>query len=273
MELGDYSNAVLNLEKAISMDQGSSVYYRDYAISQAKGGNTDAAEASLREAVKLGLGEDSIYMVQGEIAFSRGQFQEAREYLEQALLTGEEELRRRAVLLYDEIYREMGTDYLEEEIAFLEQEESRAGGSASARNLTERLADAYARKAEADAGARQEYYGKALEKFLALYEDGYATRQMMENIAIVYQALGAYEQAEEILLAMAEKYPDSYVSYKRLAYLEAERQQEKENADRDYHKMKEYYDQAKKLCEEQDSDQEMQMLDNLIQDLRDGNWL
>lgn len=273
MELGDYSNAVLNLEKAISMDQGSSVYYRDYAISQAKGGNTDAAEASLREAVKLGLGEDSIYMVQGEIAFSRGQFQEAREYLEQALLTGEEELRRRAVLLYDEIYREMGTDYLEEEIAFLEQEESRAGGRASARNLTERLADAYARKAEADTGARQEYYGKALEKFLTLYEGGYATRQMMENIAIVYQALGAYEQAEEILLAMAEKYPDSYVSYKRLAYLEAERQQEKENANRDYHKMKEYYDQAKKLCEEQDSDQEMQMLDNLIQDLKDGNWL
>ena len=72
---------------------------------------------------------------------------------------------------------------------------------------------------------------------------------------------------------MAEKYPDSYVSYKRLAYLEAERQQEKENADRDYHKMKEYYDQAKKLCEEQDNDQEMQMLDNLIRDLKDGNWL
>ena len=72
---------------------------------------------------------------------------------------------------------------------------------------------------------------------------------------------------------MAEKYPDSYVSYKRLAYLEAEMQQEKENADRDYHKMEEYYDQAKKLCEEQDNDQEMQMLDNLIQDLKDGNWL
>ena len=274
MEMEDYSNAALNLEKAVRLDPTNSLYFRDYAISQAKQGKTEEAEACLEEAVKLGLGEDSIYMVRGEVSFVQNRYEEAAEYLEQAISTSTDgDLRKRAVLLYDDIFRELGDAYLEEEIAFLEQEESRESGSAAGMNLTERLADAYARKAEADGESREEYYRKALDRFLALYENGYTTRQMMENIAIIRQALGEYDQAEEMLFAMAEQYPDSYISYKRLAYLEAERQQEKENQERDYSRMKEYYDRARELYGDQDTDQEMQMLDNLIRDLKDGNWL
>lgn len=274
MEMEDYSDAALNLEEAIRLDQNNSLYFRDYAISQAKEGNIKEAEAYLEEAVKLGLGEDSIYMVQGEISFAQNRYDEAMEFLDKAIRTNtDEDMRKRAVLLYDEIYRELGDTYLDEEISFLEQEENRAVGSASGMNLTERLADAYVRKAEADEEHRQDYYQKALEKFLILYENGYSTRQMMENIAIIYQELGEYEQAEKMLFSMAEQYPDSYISYKRLAYLEAEKQQVKENRERDYSRMKEYYDRAKELYGDQSADQEMQMLDNLIQDLIDGNWL
>ena len=274
MEMEDYSDAALNLEEAIRLDQNNSLYFRDYAISQAKEGNIKKAEAYLEEAVKLGLGEDSIYMVQGEISFAQNRYDEAMEFLDKAIRTNtDEDMRKRAVLLYDEIYRELGDTYLNEEISFLEQEENRAVGSASGMNLTERLADAYVRKAEADEEHRQDYYQKALEKFLILYENGYSTRQMMENIAIIYPELGEYEQAEKMLFSMAEQYPDSYISYKRLAYLEAEKQQVKENRERDYSRMKEYYDRAKELYGDQSADQEMQMLDNLIQDLIDGNWL
>ena len=274
MEMEDYSDAALNLEEAIRLNQNNSLYFRDYAISQAKEGNIKEAEAYLEEAVKLGLGEDSIYMVQGEISFAQNRYDEAMEFLDKAIRTNtDEDMRKRAVLLYDEIYRELGDTYLNEELSFLEQEESRAAGSAAGMNLTERLADAYVRKAEADEEHRQDYYQKALEKFLLLYENGYSTRQMMENIAIIYQELGEYEQTEEMLFSMAEQYPDSYISYKRLAYLEAEEQQVKENRERDYSRMKEYYDRAKELYGDQDTDQEMQMLDNLIQDLVDGNWL
>ena len=274
MEIEDYSNAVIFLEKAIFLDQKNSMYYRDYAISLAKEGNTTEAETYLEEAVRLGLGEDSIYMAQGEFSFAEGRYEEALEYLRQAIRTSADStLRERAVLLGDDIYRELGHDWLDEEIQFLEQEENRAAGSVSGMNLTERLADAYARKAETDEGSKQEYYQKALDKFLFLYDNGYVTRQMMENIGLVYQALGEYGKAEEMFLSMAEKYPDSYISYKRLAFLEAEKQQAKGNQEREYVQMKEYYDRAKELYEGQDTDQEMQMLDGLIQDLRDGNWL
>lgn len=274
MELEDYSNAALYLEEAIRLDQENSLYFRDYAISMAKEGNTEEAEAYLETAEELGLGEDSIYMVQGELSFAQNRYEEAMEYLDKAIRTSTtDDLRKRAVLLCDTIYRELGANWLDEEIAFLEQEENRASGSASGLNLTERLADAYARKAEADEANRQVYYQKALDRFLLLYENGYVTRQMIENIGIVYQALGEYDKAEEMYLSMSDQYPDSYISYKRLAYLEAEKQQNKKNDERDYSRMKEYYDRAKELYGEQNADQEMQMLDKLIQDLKDGNWL
>ena len=40
-----------------------------------------------------------------------------------------------------------------------------------------------------------------------------------------------------------------------------------------YSRMKEYYDRASELYGDQEMDQEMQMLDNLVRDLKDDNWL
>ena len=70
---------------------------------------------------------------------------------------------------------------------------------------------------------------------------------MMENIAILYQQTERLEEAEAMLNQMIDKYPDDYRAYKRLAFLEADKQQKKENADRDYMEMKEVYDKALKL--------------------------
>ena len=77
------------------------------------------------------------------------------------------------------------------------------------------------------------------------------------------------------MLFRSDKYPDDYRAYKRLAFLEADKQQKKENADRDYMEMKEVYDKALKLYEESrfDGDTEMQMLENMMRDLADGGWL
>lgn len=274
MEKEDYSNAELNLKNAIDQYSQNSLYYRDYAIALAKQGKVQEAESVLDQATALHLGEDSIYMVQGEIAFAKGEHEAAQEFLLAAVSAAEEDqLRKRAVLLCDRIYRELGAAYIDQEIGLLEQEENRFGGAASAMNISERLADAYARKAESDETVRQEYYEKALERFEYLYGNGYSTRQMMENIAILYEQMDEYSKAEEMLIQMLEKYPDNYAVYKRFAYLEADKQQNKENADRDYWQMKEYADKALELYGGQDQDQEMQMLEQMLTDLRDGGWL
>ncbi len=274
IEKEDYSDAELYLEKAIEKYDKNSLYYRDYAIALAKQGEIAKAEQALDHAITLYLGEDSIYMVQGEILFAKGENEAAKEHLLKAIaFTEDDSLRKRAVLLCDKVYCQLGTDYIDQEIELLEQEENRAGGAASAMNISERLADVYVRKAEADEGRRGEYYEKAVSKFEFLYENGYSTRQMMENIGILYEQTGDFNKAEEILTEMVEKYPDNYIGYKRLAYLEADKQQNKENEERDYQQMKEYYDMAKELYGGNADDQEMQMLDNLMQDLKNENWL
>lgn len=132
-------------------------------------------------------------------------------------------------------------------------------------------------EAEAEEGRRDEYYQKALERFEFLYENGYAARQMMENIAILREQTGDYEGAREMLLQMTEQYPEDYVGYKRLAFLEADIQQGRETADRDYRQFAEYYHRAQELYEgrgtDQEADQEMEMLAVMLRELEDGNWL
>lgn len=274
MEKEDFSNAELNLKHAIAQYARNSLYYRDYAISLAKQGKIQEAETALDTAVSLGLGEDSIYMVQGEISCAKGEYEKAEEQLLCAVSTAEEEiLRKRAVLLCDRVYQELGVNWIDQEIALLKREENRFDSAASAMNIRERLADAFVRKAESKESDNHEYYEKAVECFQFLYENGYVTRQIMENIAVLYEQMNEYEKAADMLTQMVEKYPESYVCYKRLAYLEADIQQHMENADRDYQKMKEYYEQAKELYGDQDNDQEMEMLDHMMLDLKDGNWL
>ena len=99
------------------------------------------------------------------------------------------------------------------------------------------------------------------------------TEQVMENIAILQEQLKEYDQAEEMIQTIIDQYPDDYKGYKRMAFLEADRQQTLKNEDRNYQKVKEYYDLAKERYQEKDQDQEMQMLEIMIQELKNGNWL
>ena len=90
---------------------------------------------------------------------------------------------------------------------------------------------------------------------------------------IVDVNLQRFDEAEAMLLSMVERYPERYEVYKRLAYLEADRQQVKENADRDDQKMLGYYEQAVERYTGKEQDAEMEMLEVMMQEIRDGGWL
>ncbi len=274
-EKTDYPDAVNCFKEAIDRNSENSLYFRDYAITLAKIGQPDMAEEILEAAVKLGLGEDSIYMVQGEIAYSRGEDALAAERLLAAVRVAEsEELRRRAVLLCVQAYQQMGDAYLIQEMELLQDSLNSFGVDVSM-HLKEQLADAYARKARQSEADAKEYYPRSLELFQELYKEGYSTRQTMENIGILYQQMDQMEEAEEVLNQITEQYPQDYRAYKRLAFLEADKQQKKENEERDYVRMKELYDEAVSLYQESkiEGDTEMQMLENMMQELADGGWL
>lgn len=264
-EKEDLANALSCFSSALEHYDDNSLYYRDYSIVLAKSGNLGQAEEMLKQAVDLGIGQDSVYLVQGELAYVQGNYQQALElFLSTLNITEDKQLQRRCVLLADRAYRMLGDTFLADEIVMLEKWEQ-AFGERNSYLITERLADAYTRQGE---------YEKALRKFEDLARLGYVTYQMSQNLAILHQQLGEFGEAEKILLEAAKQYPKRYEAFKRLAFLEADRQQVKENADRDYHKMKDYYEMAARLYEAQsDQDEEMQMLTILMEDVAAAKWL
>ena len=113
-----------------------------------------------------------------------------------------------------------------------------------------------------------------MSRFLKLQDQGYVTYQMMSNTAVLYQQMGQLEQAREQLLAMEERYPNRYETYRQLAFLEADIQQRRGNSQRNYRKMKEYYDKAMELYQPLGiTDSRMQMLETLVKDAKAGGWL
>lgn len=272
-ETQDYANAAKFFADALEYYTENGLYYRDYALALAKMGQVENAKEQLELGITLGLGQDSIYMAQGEIAHVRGQYEMAAEYLEQTIETTDDlQMKKRAIFLCVDVYRTMGDAAVDDEIGLLERYAGQFEGNGNL-TMTEYLAEAYTRKAKADETQAASCYDKALTLFLSVYEQGYVTYQMQENIAILYENLMEFNKAEAMLLEMAESYPERYEVYKRLAYLEADKQQEKENIDRDYQQMLSYYEKAKAMYEGKEQDMEMEMLDVLMQNVRDGGWL
>lgn len=272
-EQNDFVNGANYFEKAITYQNSNSLYYRDYALALTKNGKTEDAENQLDQAMEYGLSEDSIFFVRGEIAFALSQHQEAAENFQRCIqISQSDTLVKRAILLCASTYKKLGNDYLDTEIEFLEQMRH---SDEKSMQITEQLADAYVRKARLGTDESGFYYDKALKVFIELYQSGYTTRQMMENIAIVYQEVNDLQSAEDMLHQLIDKYPNDYRGYKRLAFIEADKQQRRPNKERNYQKLKEYYDQAKELYDHEVGieDPEMQILEHMERDLKEGGWL
>lgn len=272
LETGDFEHAFYYHSYAVSLNNENSEYFRDYAISLALTQRTDASVEILQMAVMLGLEQDSTDLVLGVIAYANQSYEEAVGILLEAIAESTtDQVRRRAVKLCDEAYIMLGSDCLDDEILMLEQERNRYTDPAAAAWIVERLADACMRKSEAllEAGqsgaayAAAAYKQIALEQLLELYNSGYVTEELLENIAVLYGDLGNYEQARVILSAMMVLYPDSYVSYKRMALLEVQVQQEMDESARDYTDAASYYERALELCDDASKDSEMQELADL----------
>lgn len=272
-EMEDFPNALHMFEYALEYNERNGLYYRDLAVTLARLGRIDEAEEQLIKGTELGISQDSVYMAQGEIAYMKGQLQDAAEDLNQAIaVTADMVMKKRAVLLCVEVYKTIGNTAIDKEIALLEQYIGQFQGNGDV-VVTEHLAEAYTRKAQEEDGEADIYWQKALSLFQSLYEQGYVTYQLQENMAILYENMDYFDEAEKLLLQMTEQYPERYEIFKRLAYLEADLQQMKENEDRNYDQMLKYYEKAKEIYSEKEQDMEMEMLERMMQELRDGGWL
>lgn len=270
----DYANAAVYYKSAVESNADNAEYYRDYAVALARLGNIPEAEQLLLKARQLQLGGDSLELLQGEIAYAKGEYKQAAQNFKSCILaTRDGYMLYRAYRICADSYMRQNDfhaeiDLLNEAIAILPQERKN--------EITERLADAYVRGAESGTVDKSAYYQQAAELFVALMERGYQTFQLQQNLAILYQQIEDFDSAEELLLMMQEDYPNDYRVPMRLAYLYADKQAQLDNENRDYTDTRQSYEKAKALYEaaakDGKTDPELLMLEDMLNQLAQGGW-
>lgn len=270
-EEGDCLNAVKVLETALQYDGLNSAIYRDLSIAYAGLGKISDAQEVLDEAVRNGLEEDQIYLVQGEIAKSRKDMDTAREKFKKCLaMAGDDAVRIRAYVFYS------GLD-MEDTGALLDSVEMLENGIlelplGSTGILYERLAQIYI-NLETRTGDLQ-YSKKAIQIFHDIIENGMASYQTYINLVILYEQTGEFAKARETVDKAIDLYGDNYVSYKRRAFLEADEQANKMISERNYQGFKQDYKKAFELYRtEGTEDPEMPLLEKVYEELEKADWL
>lgn len=285
-ELEKYEDAVTYYRTAISRNGEKPEYYRDYVISLVRQGKIDAAEESLAEAETKGLSSIDLLLMNGELKKARGEYAEAEQDLLQCIKeTDNDYLRMRAYIICDMVYREAdgalgqgeenshNTEYLLKSRNLLEEARTNVGLE-NRLLIYERLAQTYIDLQELTS---DNSYGKSAVSVLQdVVSQGWGTYQTYNNIVILYQKMGCLEEAEETLNHMLELDSENYNTYKRLAFLEVEKQNQKDNAERQYEDFVRYYEKAEELYKSMPSagdDVEMQLLDDCYRQMEEGGWL
>ncbi len=276
-ELEDMTNAVNNYQTAIMYNDSNPDYYRDYAIALAKNNEVDRAEVALEEAKSKGILEDSIYLISGEIAFALNNEEEAIANFEKCVNTTKDNyMKFRAYVMWSKVY----DTYKDSEEMLLKKLDIL--NDANDNLPTENQALIYEKIVQAyidlnNLSNNSFYLQNALDALAQIVNYGWDTYNTYNNIAVINEQLGKLGDAQEVLNTMLEKYGENYNTYKRLAFVEAEQQNNLELNLRDYTRFAEYYEKAKELFKQSgktsDSDMEMSVLEQTYNQVKAGNWL
>lgn len=273
LEQEEYADSVREYKTAMKYGVTDAKYYRDYAIALAYDGQNEKAQDVLDEAESYGLGNDSISYAKGEIAYVAADYNKAEESFKQCITETENDtLKMRAYVLLSRSWEEQS-----------EPEENRkillkATDDVSEKNqmiLLERLIDVDLKLAN-DTG-KKSYLEEAVKASEKVIDNGWDTYTTYDNLVILCQKLGKLKDAENYLDMLAEKYGEDYNVYKRYAFLEVEKQERKSNQQRDYEAFESYYQKAADLYYKQlkdnNTDPEMQLLENAYNQVLEGGWL
>ena len=273
LENENYVGASMFLGEAVRRVPKDSRYLRAYALALEGEGESGKAEEMLDRAVRQGLDEDSLRIVQGELAYINGDYKTALRDLPFAADGNmEETLRKRAVCFLSKTLEKLGDDHLGEEIQLLEDEQ-----------MTRLLEDEQMIKLLndsrliqlADVYFHNEDYEKSRDLFWEVYNRGRDEGWVMDRIITVQQYLGRLEEVEDMVWQFFDRYPENYLSYKWAAFLEAEVQQGKAREEQEYYQLAEWYGKARELYESfgDGGDEEMDLLDNRMVQLIEEGWL
>jgi len=271
MELGQYQESLRAFDQAIAKNPGNVNYYRDCAIATARSGDYKAAEEILQQAESKNMDSTSLMLVEGEIAMAAKDYNKVYLTMEQIMASSaDNNAKARAAVMAADAAQDKG-DYgyaaqiLESAKSTLPQQ--------STVMVTETLGEVYARMAQP---ANVEYTLKAIECFEELLQHGYRNDQYMMNIAVLYQNIDYFSDADAMLKQMEQDFPDNYQVYMQKAFLYIDMQSGYANQNRNYSAAVNSYNRAAQLYQNSvyyGNDSQMLMLEGLISDLRANGWI
>lgn len=250
-QLEDYEQAAEYYNSAIEANPENGNYYRDGAIMEAYCGNTDKAQELMETAKEKGLDTTEVNYVDGEIKYSKGDYEDARSIFQKCIEDS------------DDAYIQMRS-YIMEAKCIDKQDDSIDGKKKKMKllkkakkelpkenniGILEELAQTYSDLGK-DTGDT-DYYQKALSVFKQIRAQGMGTYRTGYNMSVLYQNMGDYDSAEQELTQLLDNYGEDYRTYKSLAFLEGYRQEQLPKEQRDYGKFKEYYEKAHNLYQSQ----------------------
>ena len=265
MELKDYEKAAECFEKSLDIKHDDDTVL-NLAVSYARAGRSEKALNSMK---KINDKKDAKAYIEGEIYCNKDDFILAEESFRKVIkITNDEGIKRNAYISLANMYKERrhdekeGFPYLNKQIEILEEavRELKAEDDIV---ITEMMGEAY---------FTAKNYDLSLIKFNRLLELGYERAYIYRNIAIIHQQTGNYKEAEKVLLEMRGKYPEDYTCYEQLAYLYLHKEGEKPQNERDYSKVEENYNLAKKYVDSKNKS-ELIPLENAIKELEEKGWL
>ncbi len=264
LEMDDYNNAILYLEKAQELKE-STEGAMNLAVCYAKTGQEKKALNSLYTK-NISEREDIAYYVKAEIFTHKEMYDNAVDNFYNSIKASDDDvLKKKAYIAIARIYKDRRHEdkdeyiYIDKQIEVME-EAVRVLKAEDDLTLTEMMAEAYFTGWEHDL---------AIMKFQRLLELGYDRPYIHRNIAIIYQEMDDYEKAEETLFKMKEIYPEEYQCYLQLALLYIEMENEKTEPPRDYTKAVDNYKLAKKYVDSQSETELVQ----LEKELEEKGWI
>ena len=276
-QLEDYEQAAEYYNSAIEANPENGNYYRDGAIIEAYCGNTDKAQELMETAKEKGLDTTEVNYVDGEIKYSKGDYEDARSIFQKCIEDS------------DDAYIQMRS-YIMEAKCIDKQDDSVDGKKRKMKllkkakkelpkenniGILEELAQTYSDLGN-DTGDI-DYYQKALSVFEQIQSQGMGNYSTGYNISVLYQNMGDYDSAERELMQLLDNYGEDYKTYKSLAFLEGYRQEQLTKEQRDYSKFKEYYEKAYDLYQSQLSsnanDMEMDRLEEQYNQAVSNGWI
>ncbi len=276
-QLEDYEQAAEYYNSAIEANPENGNYYRDGAIMEAYCGNTDKAQELMETAKEKGLDTTEVNYVDGEIKYSKGDYEDARSIFQKCIEDS------------DDAYIQMRS-YIMEAKCIDKQDDSVDGKKRKMKllkkakkelpkenniGILEELAQTYSDLGN-DTGDI-DYYQKALSVFEQIQSQGMGNYSTGYNISVLYQNMGDYDSAERELMQLLDNYGEDYKTYKSLAFLEGYRQEQLTKEQRDYSRFKEYYEKAHDLYQSQLSsnanDVEMDRLEEQYNQAVSNGWI